>query len=151
MIWLVTCAWLFLVSGAGAALAPAPRTSPAQAPGLERVAARVAELWREGDAAGIAELAASGGVRLQLLEHDHLPMHGRRATAALRAFFPLRRGGAVHVARVAEVGGKPRRGFAEIQWTTAVAGALRPERLTVFVGFVLEEERWRVSEIRVLP
>lgn len=151
MIRLVTCTWLLVVPAAAAALAPASPALPAQVPALESVAARVAELWREGDAAGIAELAASGGVRLQLLEHHHLPMHGRRATAALRAFFPLRRGGAVHVARVAEVGGEPRRGFAEIQWTTAVAGALRPERLTVFVGFVVEEQSWRVSEIRVLP
>lgn len=152
--------WLLLVRAAAAAAAvtapaapaaPATLAAPAQAAELESVAARVSELWRDGDAAGIAGLAASTGVRLHLLGQRHLPMRGRRAAAALRAFFPSRGDGVVRLARVAEVGGEPRRGFAELEWTTAAPGAPRPERLTVFVGFVLEEQSWRISEIRVLP
>ncbi|MBI4539549.1 MAG: hypothetical protein HY704_08580 [Gemmatimonadetes bacterium] len=138
------------LSRAGAWILTFATVIPAQAPELGRTAARVAELWSRGDAAGIGELAASAGIQLQLLGERHLPVGGRRVAAALKAFFPSRREGDVRVARVAEVGGEPRRGFAELEWATALAGE-PAERLTLYIGFVLDRGEWRVTEIRVLP
>lgn len=122
----------------------------AQAPELRRLAAKVAELWGRGDAARIAELAAPAGLELQLVDQRHLPMGGRRAAAALKAFFSLRQGESARVTRVEELGGTPPRGFVEIEWTTTSPRATQRERFTLFLGLVLEDEGWRISELRVL-
>jgi hypothetical protein len=48
------------------------------------------------------------------------------------------------------VGGTPTRAFGEISWTTRARGTTIPERATIFVAFVLEDERWRITEIRLI-
>ena len=53
------------------------------------------------------------------------------------------------VARVS--GGRPQRAFGELEWITRPRGTTIPERRTVFVALVREEQGWRVTEIRVMP
>ena len=49
-----------------------------------------------------------------------------------------------------EIGGSPTRAFGEITWTAKARGTTIPERATVFVAFVRDEDGWRITEIRLL-
>lgn len=133
-----------------ACLLALPAPPPVQVLDLGATAAGVAVMWAQVDVGGITELSASAGIRLQILDQRYLPMTARRVAAALRELFSARRVGTARVIRATEVGGEPRQGFAELEWTRAAAGGQSPERFIVFVGFTLEEVGWRISEIRVL-
>lgn len=52
--------------------------------------------------------------------------------------------------RAEQLGGAPPRGFAELGWEVAAPGSPAALRYVVFLGFVLEDDSWRISEIRVL-
>jgi hypothetical protein len=54
------------------------------------------------------------------------------------------------VARVEDLGGSPQKGFAELEWDVRASGSDQGLRYVVFVGFVREDDAWRIGEIRVL-
>jgi len=62
----------------------------------------------------------------------------------------LGRSGRVRIARVEELGGAPRRGFAELEWKVMEPGSPEELRYVVFLGFVAGEPGWRIAEARVL-
>ena len=47
------------------------------------------------------------------------------------------------------VGGQPPRAFGEVTWMMQPRGTTIPERVTVFVAWVLQKDRWRITEIRL--
>ena len=122
--------------------------SPARAQSLGAAASAVAGSWSRGDADGIAQLLSRGGVALHLLEEVHPAAGVRQARAAISEL--LERGGGARVQRVEDLGGTPQRGFAELSWDVRASGGDPGLKYTVFVGFVREDEAWKIGEIRVL-
>ena len=118
----------------------------AQQSSLPTVAAAVAGSWSRRDAGRIADLLSPGGVALHLFDESHPAAGVRQARAALSDLFE--RGGSARLARVEDLGGAPQRGFAEIAWDVRASGS--DQRYVVFVGFVREDDAWRIGEIRVL-
>jgi hypothetical protein len=142
---------LLTLSGFGW-LAPVPDLSSAvdhDQPSLEDAAGRFAGLWSLGDVGRITDLLASEGIRLHLGRVGHNSLPPRQARAALRDFLGEHRSDGVRLDTVSEVGGSPPRGFAEISWETVVLGTSETLHYIVFVGFILEDEIWRISEVRV--
>jgi hypothetical protein len=117
---------------------------------LEREAANFAEAWSEKEIGTIGEGFAEKGIRLHLPDEDHLLIRPRQARAAVEAFLGRYRGGEAVVTRVSVAGGSPEKGFAEILWRTSSPGLPDPVTFTLFVGFSLLNDRWTVTEIRVL-
>jgi hypothetical protein len=122
--------------------------SPARAQTLGGVASAVAGSWSRRDADGIAQLLSRAGVGLHFFDESHPAAGVRQARAALSEL--LERGGSARVARVEDLGGTPQRGFAELAWDVRATGSDQGLRYTVFVGFVREDDAWRIGEIRVL-
>jgi hypothetical protein len=123
--------------------------SPAAAQtSLGSVAGSVAGAWAQGDAGQVARLLSPGGVALHLLDQSEPAAGVRQARAALEEL--LSRRGSARLMRAEELGGAPARGFAELQWEVAEPGSPEGLRYVVFLGFVAEEDGWRIAEIRVL-
>ena len=119
-----------------------------QQPSLAGVAATAARYWSQRDADGLAGVLSPGGVALHLLDESHPAAGVRQARAALSDL--LGRGGRAQVTRTEQLGGAPQRGFVELGWEVTAPGAPAALRYVIFLGFVLEDETWRISEIRVL-
>lgn len=123
---------------------------PAHAQNLGQTLDRVAAAWHRGEAGAITALAARGGVSVDVDGRSVGPLGQRQAGAVLRRVFEDREsvGARANMNRV--VGGNPARAFGEISWTTRARGTTIPERATLFVAFVLEDESWRITEIRLI-
>lgn len=141
---------LAVVAAAALAAASSPGALPAQERGLESVASLLAQVWDAGDAEGIAAFVSRSGARVDLGESRKGSLAPRQAASVLRRLFLHQHRGSASLARSSVVGGEPPRGFAELRWRTTTDGTTEPELRTVFVGFVREEGRWRVAEIRLL-
>jgi hypothetical protein len=126
----------------------APR--PAAGQTLEQTLDRVAAAWHRGDAAGITALAARAGIAIDLDGRSVGPLAPRQAAAAVRRVFEDRESVSVRTNMARTVGGEPARAFGEIAWTTRARGTTIPERATIFVAFVREGDRWRITEIRLI-
>ncbi|MSR35271.1 MAG: hypothetical protein EXR95_01330 [Gemmatimonadetes bacterium] len=120
----------------------------AQQSSLAGVATAVAGSWSRGDADRLGDLLSKGGVALHLFDESHPAAGVRQARAALAEL--LEKGGTALVARVEDLGGAPQRGFAELAWDVRGSGADQGLKYVVLVGFVREDEGWRIGEIRVL-
>lgn len=118
-------------------------------PVLSEASRRFAQAWSDGDAGALGQMMSPSGVRLNLEGGGHASVGVRQATAALRDLHALHRPGPTRVTRVSDVDGTPPRGFVELGWRT-ITGAGEPRAFSLFVGFLLEDGVWRVSEIRVL-
>jgi hypothetical protein len=130
-----------------AAAAPAAAQMPSVDAALERVAAA----WGRGDAAAVAAHAAAGGVAVQVGVGSPAPLGARQASAVLRRLFDDRETVALRTGMTRVVGGRPARAFGEFAWTTRVRGTTVPERATVFIAFVLEDDGWRITQVRMRP
>jgi hypothetical protein len=93
---------------------------------------------------------AADGIRLHLPEEEHVLIRPRQARAAMDAFLERYGAGETRLTRAPLAGGSTDRGFAEIQWNTTSPGLPDPVIFTLFVGYVLKNDRWTVTEIRVL-
>ena len=115
-------------------------------PTLERVAAA----WHRGDVGGIAALSARAGISLNIDGATVGPLPARQAAAVLRRVFEDRESVGAKVNMSRQVGAERNQAFGEISWSTRARGTTIPERATVFVAFVREDNGWRVAEIRLL-
>ncbi|MFW5951147.1 MAG: hypothetical protein ACOCVZ_03420 [Gemmatimonadota bacterium] len=118
---------------------------------LPRLVETLAQLWARGEAGRLAGLGAEDGLDLEIQGRAMGAVTGRRAAAALRQLFGAQQTVAVRHGVVSRVSGAENRAFAELTWEVRPPGAQVTERTTVFVGFVRERSRWRVSQIRILP
>lgn len=140
--WLAA-AVLSLGAWGGTGSAAAAQEAP-----LGPVASAAVGAWSEGDADGIGRLLSGSGVALHLLGQSQPAAGARQARAALAEL--LGRGGGARLVRVEDLGGTPRRGFAELEWVVVEPGSREGLRYVVFLGFVVEPEGWRIVEVRVL-
>jgi hypothetical protein len=131
-----------------AILAMAPGAAEAQ--NLDQTLERIAAAWHRADAGTIAGHAARGGISLNLDGQAVGPLPPRQAGAGIRRVFEDRESLGVRSTMSRTVGGSPPRAFGEINWTTRARGTTIPERATIFVALVLEDERWRITEIRLI-
>jgi hypothetical protein len=138
-VFFVLCA-LLLVSG----------SRPAAAQELRPLLERVANALQRGDVGGISALAARSGMSLDVDGRNVGPLGQRQTAAVLRRLFDDRETVTTRVSTIREVGGDPARAFGEINWSTRARGTTIPERATVFVALVRENNGWRVTEIRLL-
>jgi hypothetical protein len=126
----------------------APRTVSAQelSPTIERVAAA----WQRGDVSALTGLAARNGISLDVDGRSVGPLPARQAGAVLRRVFEERDNVGVRATMTRTVPGSPPSAFAEFAWTVKARGTTIPESARLFIAFVLEDERWRITEIRLL-
>lgn len=133
-----------------AAMLLAAGSSNAFAQELEQALNRVAAAWHRGDAASISALGARAGISLDIDGASVGPLGPRQAAAVLRRVFDERESVAAKSNMSREIGGAPARAFGEITWTARARGTTIPERATVFVAFVRDDDGWRITEIRLL-
>jgi hypothetical protein len=135
---LLAAVWLLLASA-----------SAGHAQSVESVMDQFASYWASGDASSIAGLAAEKGITLDLERKHSGPLRERQAAAVLRNLFEQRE--TIQVRRSAPqiVAGQPPRAFGEVTWMMQPRGTTIPERVTVFVAWVLQKDRWRITEIRL--
>jgi hypothetical protein len=119
-------------------------------PSLEAEASRFAEAWSASDTEYLEGVMAAEGIRLNLPEEEHVLIRPGQARAALEDFLGRHGSGEARLTRASLAGGSMDRGFAEVQWTTRSPGLPDPVIFTLFVGYLLNNDRWTVTEIRVL-
>ncbi|HEX6308170.1 MAG TPA: hypothetical protein VFZ69_08290 [Longimicrobiales bacterium] len=124
--------------------------SSASAQRLEPVLQRVASAWQRGDVGAITALGARGGISLDIDGSSVGPLGPRQAAAVLRRVFDDRESVTASSKAGRAVGGQPPRAFGEIIWTTRARGTTIPERATLFIAFVQQDDGWRITEIRLM-
>lgn len=118
---------------------------------LEQAAAQFAAQWAAGDVSRLQSGFSPNGLRLQWEARPLGALGPPRAGASIREYLDNRETTSASVSQVDEVGGEPRRGFAEIRWESRIRGMSEMIVRTVFVAFVFEGGVWTVDEVRVLP
>lgn len=124
---------------------------PAHAQDLDAAMQRVARMWERSDVRGLTASASSSGFSLEFDSNRSGPVASRQAAAALRRLFEDQQTVSVKPGVTRVVGGRPQRAFGELEWITRPRGTTIPERRTVFVALVREDQGWRITEIRVMP
>jgi hypothetical protein len=124
---------------------------PEESAGLRSAVEGLAQAWARGNADGVANHFARGGLSLKLDGPVRASVAPRQASAALRDFFRSYEGGEIQVVRAAPLAGTPDRGFAEIRWSAPVSGTSQSVQRSLFLGLVFDGETWRVDELRLLP
>jgi hypothetical protein len=117
---------------------------------LEETLTRVANAWHRGDVSAITGLASRAGMSIDIDGRSVGPLASRQAAPVIRRILEERESVQVRSNMARRVGGAPASAFGEITWTTRARGTTIPERATLFVAFVLEDERWRITEIRLI-
>lgn len=138
------------IVGVLVALALTGAARPAAAQDLDQTLGRVAAAWHRGDAHTITRLASRAGISLDVDGRSVGPLGPRQAAAVIRRVFEDRESVRARSNMTRSVGGSPARAFGEINWTTRARGTTIPERATLFVAFVREDDRWRITEIRLI-
>lgn len=124
--------------------------APLHAQELERALDRFANAWAHGDAAAVAALAARSGLSIDVDGGPVGPLGARQAAAMLRRLFDEHETVLLRAGLAQVVGGAPPRAFGELAWLTRTRGTTIPERSTVFLALVHENDGWRITQIRLL-
>lgn len=132
------------------ALLLAPAAAYGQQAELRGTVLQLAESWARGDAEELAAHVAGEGLSLELDEGPMGPLGGRQAGAMLRRFFDGHQSLDVRLESARLTGGEPARAFAELTWSVRPEGTTVAERARVFIGLVREDDRWKVTQIRLL-
>lgn len=117
---------------------------------LRDLVGSIARSWSRGDATGVLTSSSEEGVRLQLPGAGSSRSSPRRAEAVLRRLLSEADGGRASAGMVSVVGGSPPRGFGELLWESGSPGTPGLVRTVVYLGFQMEDGRWRLTEIRLL-
>jgi hypothetical protein len=120
-------------------------------PELESEAARFCQYWNSGDPDGLGQMMLATGIRLRIPGEEHVSISVRQARAVLNDIMARNPEGEAEIIRVYQGGGGPTAGFAELRWLANPSGTRELVAHTVFVGFILADGAWTVSEIRVFP
>lgn len=144
-----TGVFVLLVAVVGAST-PGPSPTPASQASLEGAATNLARMWERGSIDVFVQVLVATGIRLRVGGEDHVSLSRRQAVAVLRDYLAGHRTESTRLERVAEVGGSPLQGYAALRWTVVHPGASQLVEHSIYVGFVREDEAWRVFEVRVL-
>ncbi|MGH7483759.1 MAG: SgcJ/EcaC family oxidoreductase [Longimicrobiales bacterium] len=128
----------------------APGDAAAQETELRRVVADVAAAWSGGDVGGVVAHFARDGVALELADGPMAPIGRRQAAALLRRLFEDVVTVEVRTVAAEVTGGAPARGFGELSWTIRGRGTDITGRSRVFLALEREDDRWRVTQVRLL-
>lgn len=140
---------LLLVAGGVLVAGPVEAQEPEDE--LRAAAERVASRWSASDVARLGDLLLPRGIGVHVPGAGREMLDPRKAIAALEELLGRLRTTGVRVARVHRTAGGGDRGSAELRWEAVAPGTSEILRHTVFVGFTLDDDRWRIYEIRVLP
>ena len=127
------------------------QVAPAHAQRLDDIIDILAFAWSHGDTKALAAMAAREGISIETREGRMGPLRPRQASAVLRRMLDERETVSIRPGVTEVVGGSPRRAFSELRWVSRTPGTNQPERLTIFIEFVHEGDRWRITQIRMLP
>jgi hypothetical protein len=127
------------------------RVPVAHAQRLDDIVLHVADAWSHRDARAVVALSARDGVSIETRDSRSGPLGTRQATAVLRKLFEERETVSIRPGMMQVVGGSPRRAFCEITWITRAPDTTELERVTIFVELMLADERWQITQIRLLP
>lgn len=141
---------VFVVLVVLGASTPGPSPTPASQASLEGAATNLARMWERGSIDVFVQVLVATGIRLRVGGEDHVSLSRRQAVAVLRDYLAGHRTESTQLERVAEVGGSPLQGYAALRWTVVHEGASQLVEHSIYVGFVREDEAWRVFEVRVL-
>jgi hypothetical protein len=125
--------------------------SAAHAQEIRPVVDRLAASWSRADAGALAELVSRDGVSVEIGEEKTGPLNARQVAAVLRQqIFDRTESMKAETSMARVVGGTPERGFGELAWTEKPRGTTVPRQSTVFLGLVLEDGAWKITEIRLM-
>jgi hypothetical protein len=127
------------------------KAAPANAQRLDDIVDIIAFAWSHSDTRTVVAMAAREGIKIETAGASMGPLGARQALAVLRGVFDERETVSIRPGMVQMVGGTPRRAFGEFTWISRVPDTTQSERLTVFLEFVYEADRWRITQIRMLP
>jgi hypothetical protein len=96
----------------------------------------------------IASLATRQGMSLELDRKEMQALAARQAAALLRRLFDEYETMQVRLMTSKSLGGEPKRASGEISWLVRSRGTTITDKTNIFVAFVLENEQWRITEIR---
>lgn len=123
----------------------------AHAQRLDDIVLHLTDAWAHGDARAVVALSTRDGLLIETRDSRTGPLGSRQAAAVLRRLFEDRQTISIKPGMTQVMSGTPRRAFAEITWITRAPDTTEMERLTVFIEFVLADERWQITQIRLLP
>lgn len=127
------------------------KTSAAHAQRLDDIVEIIAFAWSHADARTVVAMAAREGIQFETRHGRMGPLGSRQSFAVLRRVFSDRETVSTRPGMVQMVGGTPRRAFGEITWITRAPDTTQSESLTILFELVLEGDRWRITQIRMLP
>src|SRR5688572_17701816 len=102
---------------------------------------RFSGAWRQNDDKVIAGLIAREGATIETTDGRLGPLGPRQAAAVLRTLFQGRDTRSVQTRQMHDIGGTPKKAYAEVIWTTLAAETTQPLRVVVFVEWRSEERR----------
>jgi hypothetical protein len=143
-------AWPRIIRGFALSVGVLAFAAPVTGQPLEPTTRRLAQAWQRGDHGSIGSLAVRSGLSLDVDGQKVGPLQARQAAMALRRVFEQRETVSASIGRAREVEGDPRRAFVEIAWVTKARGTTIPEKAQVFLGLVLTNDGWRITEIRLI-
>lgn len=123
----------------------------AHAQRLDDIVEIIAFAWQHADTRTLVAMSAREGIVIETKDGRMGPLASRQAGAVLRRLFGDRETVSIRPNMAQMVGGTPRRAFGEITWVTRAPDTTESERLTVYLELVLEGDRWRITQIRMLP
>lgn len=123
----------------------------AHAQRLDDIVLHVADAWAHGDARALVALGTRDGLLIETRDSRTGPLASRQAAALLRRLFEDRQTVSIKPGMTQLMSGSPRRAFAEMTWITRAPDTTETERTTVFIEFVLADDRWQITQIRLLP
>lgn len=127
------------------------KTTDVHAQRLDDIVDIIAFAWSHGEARALVAMGARDGIYIETPDGRMGPLGVRQAAAVLRKLFDDRETISIRPGMTQVVGGSPRRAFSEITWITRAPDTTQQERLTVFLELVLENDRWHITQIRLLP
>lgn len=127
------------------------KTSAAQAQRLDDIVEIIAFAWSHADARTVVAMGAREGIQFETQDGRMGPLGSRQAHAVLRRLFNDLETVSTRPGMVQMVGGTPRRAFGEITWIVRAPDTTQSERHTVLFELVFEGDRWRITQIRMLP
>lgn len=109
-----------------------------------------AQQWAEPGSADLLDVFDPRGVLLAFDGREHRDLDPPKLLATVDQVREDAIGGGVRLLRVVPVGDNNTRAFAELLWEAVMAGTSEAVEHTVYLGLVQRDERWWISEIRLL-